>query len=166
MATLTESGRIALAAAVKAKAIHLAWGSGLPEWDATPPIESPSIAALTTEVGRRVAGLVEYVVPDPAGTLIVPVFNGSSVPQKFSLSAPPTKYLYMAFQFAVTDAPAETIREAGVFVDTVTTGSEGQTYFIPAEVADPGMLLAVECLSPKIIRSGSTRKLFEFVLSL
>ena len=168
MATLTDTGRIALAKKLKSVPLHLAWGSGLDSWDATPLPETVGITALTTEIARRTADTVEFAVPDPVGPIIVPYFNGGAVSHSFSVSIAPTKYLYVAVQFAMADAPTARIRELGLFVDTVLAGGlpEGQRYFLPSEVSDPGLLLAVERLRPKIVRQPTTKHLFEFVLTL
>ena len=42
LATLTKTGRAAIALALSARPIHLAWGSGNPEWDAE-EAELPSL---------------------------------------------------------------------------------------------------------------------------
>lgn len=163
MATLTNTGRVALATAIKNKAVHLAWGSGLAAWDSAPPVETVGVSALTTEIGRRVAASMDYLIPDAAGTIESPFFNGAGT-QTFSVSALPTAYLYMDFLFALSDAPTATIREVAVFVDTV--GLIAGDYLAPADIQESGSLLVVEYLNPKIVRSAFKQERFEFVLSL
>ena len=67
MATLQDDGRIALAMAMAAQHVHLAWGRGLPAWDAVAEPEPSNATALVDEVGRRLATFVGYVEPDAAG---------------------------------------------------------------------------------------------------
>lgn len=162
MAILTTSGRTALAAAVAAQALHLAWGSGDAAWDATPVPEPVGATALLAELGRRAAAQVVFVTPDLNGSISVP--NG-----KFSPVAAGQKSnnLYLRFNFDYTDAAASLIREVGIFVGTAVKPEVGggQTYFLPADLASPGILLGLQ-RPPKIIRSGNTRQSFEFVLTL
>lgn len=160
MAILTTSGRTAIAVAIAAQPLHLAWGSGDAAWDETPVPEPIDATALVQEVGRRAVTLVQFCQPDPEGELVVP--SG-----RFTISAEPTQHLYLRFNFDFADAAASLIREAGVFLGTqVQTGlPEGQRYFAPTDVADPGTLLALERF-PKITRSSSVRQSFEFVLTL
>lgn len=160
MAILTDSGRAAAAMAVKAQPIHLAWGGGDPAWDdlPDPAPEQTTTTALMNEYGRRRATQVLYCLPDVNGELVLP--NG-----RFTASATPTKYLYMRFAFDFTDAPAAVIRELAVFIGTnaVAGVPPGQDYLIPAEIQDPGMMLALQHI-PKLIRSASVRQQFEFVI--
>lgn len=158
MAILVNSGRAAAAAAVKAQPIHMAWGSGDLAWDDAPEPEQATATSLLNELGRRRATQVLFCLPDPQGELVVPT-------GRFTVSTVPTKYLYMRFSFDFLDAPASTIREIAVFIDTKASPSvpAGQDYLVPAEVADPGMMLALEHI-PKLVRSASIRQQFEFVI--
>lgn len=173
MAILTNSGRAAAAMAVKAQPIHMAWGSGNPDWDLPPstpspdpgapegdstPPESVEATALLNELGRRRATQVLFCVPDQQGELVVPT-------GRFTASATPTKYLYMRFAFDFTDAQASTIRELAICIGTVAkaTVPAGQDYLIPSDLQDPGLLLALENI-PKLVRSASVRQQFEFVI--
>lgn len=157
MAILTNSGRIAMAQAVKSQPIHLAWGSGDASWDTVAQPENIADTALLNEVGRRKAAYIAFCTPDEAGEIIVPT-------GRFSETATPTKHLYMRFAFDFTDAPAATIRELGVFVGTQVKGTlpAGQMYFVPSDVTDTGMLLLLEHVQ-KFERSASVRQTFEFV---
>lgn len=160
MAILTTSGRTAMAIAIAAQPLHLAWGSGDAAWDATPVPEPVGATALVQEIGRRTASLIQYCTPDAQGELVVPA-------GRYAISASPTQHLYLRFNFDFTDASASLIREAGVFLGTVLQSGlpEGQRYFAPADIASPGTLLALERF-PKITRSASVRQSFEFVLTL
>ena len=42
----------------------------------------------------------------------------------------------------------------------------GQQYFAPADIADPGLLLAAQIVLPRINRSPSVRQTVEFVLPI
>lgn len=160
MAILTTSGRIALAMSVINEPIHLAWGSGNPDWDTTPVAESIAETALLNEVGRRAATSVRYCIPDVAGEIIVP--NG-----RFAESATPTNHLFLRFNFDFADAPLASIREIGIFIGTTIVPGlpPGQLYFLPAQLLTPGTLLALERI-PKIARSAAVRQSFEFVLTI
>lgn len=158
MAILTDSGRAAVAAAIKAQAVHLAWGSGSTDWDVTPPTENISTTALLAEVGRRKVTQALFCTPSPTGEIVVS--EG-----RFTISDTPTKYLYLRFAFDFTDAQDAVIRELGIFVGTVVDPvvPAGQDYIVPAEVDDQGQLLALEYID-KLQRSPQIRQQFEFVV--
>ena len=144
--------------AVSNEPIHLAWGSGDPDWDTTPVAESITETALVNEVGRRAATSVSYCEPAAEGEIIVP--NG-----RFAESATPTNHLFLRFNFDFADAPLASIREIGIFIGTTINAGlpPGQLYFLPADLLTPGTLLALERI-PKITRSTAVRQSFEFVL--
>jgi hypothetical protein len=156
-AILTTSGRISIATAIKARTAHLAWGSGNAAWGNTPPAPPANSSALLAEVGRRKATLVDYCAPDANGAISAP--EG-----RFSVSATPTNSLYFKFHFEFEDGVGSTVRELGIFLDTVAAAGvpTGQFYLVPAQVAQTGMLLAIERRAP-IVREITTRQLFEFV---
>lgn len=158
-AILTTSGRIAIAAAIKARTAHLAWGSGDAAWGNTPPAAPANSTALLAEVARRKATLVDYCAPAVNGAISVP--EG-----KFDISATPTNNLYFKFHFEFEEAVGSTIREQAIFLDTVLAAGvpSGQFYLTPAQVAQPGTLLVIERRAP-IIREITTRQLFEFVVT-
>ena len=171
VAILTTSGRTAIAESIAAQPIHFAWGSGDPGWDAAHVSEDVNASGLVSELGRRIATSIQYVNPDVAGDIIVPVFNdsqGNSISKQFSLSLTPTPNLYMRFNFDFTDASAAIIRELAIFVGTVTNPSLpiGQKYFVAADLVSPGTLLALENLLESIQRSPNSRQSFEFVLTI
>lgn len=160
MAILTLSGRAAIAASLKAQPIHLAWGAGNAGWDTTPVVETVDQTALISEVGRVTATSVRFCVPDSAGEIIVPTGRFREVTQE-------TNNLYMRFNFDFSDSPTAIIREAGVFVGTVTQSGlpAGQKYFLPSQVTSAGILLALERF-PRFDRSPAIRQAFEFVISI
>lgn len=160
MAILTTSGRTALAKALANETLHLAWGSGDAAWDETPELESIALTALVSEAGRRRSALVAYCVESETGDIIVP--SG-----QFQSQLEPAPNLYVRFNFDFEDAATAEIREAAIFMGTVTNPSlpSGQLYFVPNEVVDPGTLVAIERF-PVIYRSSAVRQSFEFVLTL
>lgn len=163
MAILTTSGRTAIAIALANQQLHLAWGTGDPAWDAEPggKVPEPSSAtSLVNELGRRAFVVKDYVVPDPAGSIIVP--SG-----RFNVSPQPTNRLFIHVDFDYADAATADIRECGVFLGTAVKGSvpAGQVYFAPADLDSPGTLLSLQHV-PRIIRSPAVRQGFQFVLTI
>lgn len=159
MAILTNSGRAAIAAALASRPLHLAWGTGGVGWPEDPPPESATATTLTNEIGRRTVHQVAFCTPDENGSIVVP--NGRYAP-----SATPTNHLYLVFKFDFTDAPAEVIREIGVFTESVMQAGlpPGQMYFTPANVSQVGVLLHLEHLLP-LYRTPATRESFEIVIT-
>lgn len=160
MAILTTSGRAAMAQAIAALPIHLAWGSGDAAWDSAPVPEPVSAAGLVAEIGRRTAAQVAFALPNANGEIVVPT-------GRFSISQTPTNHLYTRFSFDFTDAPNSVIRELGVFVGTAMKSGQpaGKMYFVPADYQSAGTLLALERVA-KFQRSPSVRQTFEFVLTI
>ncbi len=150
-------GRIAQAELVAAQPIHIAWGTGDAAWDQTPEPEPINASALVNELGRRQATQVAFVNPDPAGTIETPQGN-------FSLSAAPTRYLYVRVVFAFDEEPTAQIRELGVFIGCETDPAlpAGQEYFTPDQVTIPGKLYLLD-RSQNFPRNGSVRPAFEYV---
>lgn len=173
-AILTNSGRVALAISIMAQPIHLAWGTGLPDWDTTPSLVTKDISDLVAEVGRRACTSADYCYPDAAGTIVVPVGedtdsdgNVTQIVDRFTVSATPTNVLYLRFNFDAFDSPSATIRETAIFVGTKTRAGlpAGQLYFAPSDVTDRGTLLMVDRFA-KFDRSSAVRQAFEFVVTL
>jgi hypothetical protein len=163
MAILTTSGRTALAIAVAGQPLHLAWGTGDPNWDNSAESEPVNATALLSEVGRRASPQLLFVYQDSGGALSLP--SG-----RWAISGTPTNNLYMRFSFDYTDGSAATIRELGIFVGTVIkaeviSATPGKLYFPPTDIQSPGTLLALQRV-PKILRSAATRQAFEFVLTM
>lgn len=79
LATLTKTGRAAIALAISSRPLHLARGSGDPAWDAD-GATLPSLVdstALLNELGRRTPSHIGFVEPDEAGGIVIPVSTGS-----------------------------------------------------------------------------------------
>ncbi|MBP3733992.1 MAG: hypothetical protein J6I57_03385 [Desulfovibrio sp.] len=170
VATLTKAGLSAVAAAIKARPLHIAWGSGDEKWD-TDPTSKPSLVgatALTNELGRRTIRTCSFCTPDDNGDIVAPSgidSEGNVITTKYALSDTPQPYLYIMASFDYTDASGATIRECGLFMDTVVSEScpEGQRYFVPGEVTDPGYLVLAQIFDAPIVRSSSMRQSIEFV---
>lgn len=170
-ATLTESGRTFCAKAMSTQTLHIAWGSGEESWDE----ENPSLPSLVkrgelfTELGRRVPTGVGFVKPDPDGSIVIPTGitpAGEIQNARYTPSDEPTPYLYIRCNFDNQDASTGIIREMGLFGGTKVKSDlpEGQRYFTPDELEEPGMLIAAEIVRPSYPRSPSVRESYEFVL--
>jgi hypothetical protein len=159
VAFLTTSGRTGIAAAIKTRTAHLAWGSGNPAWTSTPPDPPANTSSLLAEVGRRKVLQVEFCTPDSAGAIVVP--EGT-----FSITSTPTNSLYYKFHFDFEDGVGSTIRELAIYIDTVAAVGVpvGQLYLSPAQVAQPGFLLVAERRAP-LVREATTRHMFEYVVT-
>lgn len=159
MAVLQDDGRIALAVAVAAQPIHLAWGRGSPDWDTTPEPEPTNATALVDEVARRLVTFVGYAQPDVAGEIELP--SGD----RYAVVAGPTQWVYIRTVFNFADAEGETLRELGIFLGAQPVAGlpPGQRYFTPAQIAQPGRLYTLDRL-PRFTRNGAVRQTFEYVL--
>lgn len=159
MAVLQQRGREFLASALAAQPLYLAWGRGLPAWDAETPPEPTTATALVDEIGRRLITAVQYVVPHDEGEIELP--DGS----RYTASAQISKWVHARWTFDYADAAGETVRELGVFIGgTLVEGlPPGQRYFTAAQVVEPGDLYTLERFDA-FTRSASTRQVQEFVL--
>jgi hypothetical protein len=174
VAVLTRVGRAALVKSVKERVLMLAWGTGDPAWDDPGYPDFPPLVdatALVAEVGRRLPTLVAFATPDETGDIVIPkgVTPGGEVQEaRYALSETPTPYLYVQTNFNFADAADATIREMAVFMDSVPVDGlpPGQKYFLPGEIADPGMILAVQIFTPAINRSPSVRQTIDYVMPL
>lgn len=174
LATLTHTGRAAIAKAMSARPLHLAWGAGDPVWE-DEGAELPSLVtatALVNELGRRTPSVIGFVEPDEAGAIVIPVSVGSdgSVQEAvivWSRTSPPPISMYSPILTTVTP-PMPWCGKWGVFMDTAIKEGlpPGQRYFTPAELEDPGLLLAVQIITPPMNRSASVRQSVEFVLPI
>ena len=173
LATLTKTGRAAIAKAISVRPLHLAWGTGDAAWDAAGAV-LPSLVdstALVCEIGRRTVSSVGFVEPDGAGGIVIPVGikpDGTVEEARYKQVEGPSPYLYVRVNYDFNDANNAVIREMGVFMDTETKPElpSGQQYFTPSELAVPGMLLAAQIIQPPINRSPSVRQTIEFVLPI
>lgn len=155
---ITNPAKVGVASAIKALPIHVAWGMGAVAWDTVPVPESMSASTLLAEYGRRKASQVAFCTPDVNGDIEVP--SG-----KFSISATPTKYLYIRCSFAANDQPTGSIREVGVFFGTEAKPEvpSSKQYLEPSEILNFGSILLIDHIA-KIDRSNSIRQQFEFVI--
>lgn len=172
LATLTDTGRAAMALAVKNMGLSFAWGSGSENWTESDMAESlRSEKTLHHELGRRLPNQVAFVLPDADGEITLPVGRNpdETVEQaRYRIVDAPSNYLYMRVAFDFAEASAETIREVGVFSGAKPKAEcpPGQRYFKPEELADPGLILSIQRLDPAIERSPAVRQSFEFVLQI
>lgn len=172
LATLTKTGRAAIAKAIAARPLFVAWGSGAAAWDEGGELPSlVNATGLVCEVGRRLPALVGFVTPDDAGDIVIPKGRGTDgVVQeaRYRLVEGPTPYLYVQTNYDFGDAADSIIREIGVFMDAVPVAGlpAGKRYFLPAEITDPGLLLAAQVFTPPINRSPAVRQVIAFVLPL
>nr|VFK16307.1 MAG: hypothetical protein BECKLFY1418C_GA0070996_102243 [Candidatus Kentron sp. LFY] len=160
MAILTNASRRFIAEVIKSQTLYFAWGIGDPAWDTTPVPPPLDAVALEHEVGRRLITQVLFVEEDDEGEFVTPT-------GRYTASATPTRHLLVIVQFDFGDAPASEIREVGVFAQAVTDPElpEGQRYFVPCEVVDPGILISVERRTERLIRSPTSRENFQFIVS-
>jgi hypothetical protein len=173
LATLTHIGRAAIALAIANRPLHIAWGSGDPVWD-NPEAELPSLltaTSLVNELGRRTPGSIGFVEPDESGDIVIPISaggEGAIQEARYRSVTGPTPFLYVRAHYNYGDASNAVIREMGVFMDTefVEGLPPGQQYFVPADIAVPGLLLAAQIILPRINRSPSVRQTVEFVLPI
>ena len=158
MAILTESGRVAVAQYLSTQPIHMAWGNGLPAWDATPVAPSVDDVVLVAEIGRLIATTVQFAVPAAGGSISLP--EGA-----FNISATPTKYLLLGFEFDYTHAVGQNIRELAVFLGSTAKSSvaAGTKYLTPAQIELAGQMLVVERVA-KFTRQSNTKQKFTYVI--
>lgn len=159
MAIITNSGRSAMAAAIKNSPLHVAWGTGNETWDNTDNRESRHATELTAEIGRVKVKTVGFCTPDDAGDIVM---QGA----RFMSSPTPTPNLHIKADFDFSDGLGQTIRELGVFVGaTVAKGlPKGQRYFTPDNLTDKGVLLALDYITP-MERGVGSKVSFDFVIS-
>jgi hypothetical protein len=174
MGLITDTGRTAMAKAIKEQTLFLALGRGNTSWgDGVPPLESIESVQLLDEIGRRSLTRCLYVVPDENGDIEVPVsaiqnVNGWNVEtERFSVSETPTRHLYVEFALDYTDAVDETIRELGLYVGSILKPGlpSGQTFFQPSDFSSGGILFEIEHKRP-YIREVNRRTTFAWVISL
>lgn len=141
MIILTNSFLPSMAAALKGVTLHCAWGSGDPNWDSVPVPATGGDTALFNEVGCRAVDVLSFVTPNPAGDIILQPSAGSPS-GRWSISASPTRSLYVKTLFHEEDSPGEVIREAGLVMLRQISPSVpvGQGYFAPSEVVSDGLL--------------------------
>ena len=158
MAILTESGRIAVAQYISSQSIHMAWGNGAIAWDTLPVLPSVNDTTLVAEIGRLVATTVQYATPIAGGAISLP--EGT-----FNVSASPTKFLLLTFEFSYSQAVGQDIRELAVFVGSTAKSSvaTGTTYLTPDQIQSAGQMLVVERVA-KFTRQANTKQKFTYVI--
>lgn len=157
---LTEVGHIALAEAMFDEEYFLAWGTVPVEqdWGNTPVVEELLDTTLIQEVGRIKALAKQYVVIDNDGVIEV---DGV----KWSVSATPTKYVYLKFSFDQTMNSADSIYQLGLFVGTVAIiGKEAELYLQPSDIQETGKMLLLEN-QPVLYRNTATKETYEYVIT-
>jgi len=172
IATITLSGRAFMAAAVKAQTLHVAWGSGDPAWDGMEDSDLPGLVnytALKNELGRRIPAAIGFVVPDEDGPIIIPIGqDGQGYVQyaRFKQVDEASAWLYVRCNFDNADAANSVIREMALFGGATVKPElpPGQQYFTPAQLEDPGFMVAMEIVRPRFDRSPSVRESYEFIL--
>jgi hypothetical protein len=158
--TIVDAGRATLAKAIKDKNVMLAVGSGQAAW--TQLSNTPSLSGTETALVAPVAGVrpavKDFVVPNAAGTIEAP--DGS----KWSISATPTKYLYLSFVLGFQDGPSEVLKELGLYLDPTYAAAvgAGQTYIPWASVTNAGNLLALERIAP-LERAGVRQTIVKLI---
>ncbi len=172
LAILSQSARIAILSSIIEKELFFAWGSGNEEWDADSSLQENFYSAtkLVKEVGRRKIQIKYFVTPDPDGIISLPEsydIDGTAILTNYSVSSEPTNYLYLKVVFDYGDAVGETIREVGIFSDTVVDSELplGQLYFEASQVLESGLLIAGSCESASV-RDSARKDSYEFILSL
>ena len=108
LATLTKAGRAAIALALSARPIHLAWGSGNPEWDEEADLPSlVNATALVNRLGRRTPATIGFVEPDDEGDIVIPVATGAGgevQEARYKSVTGPSPYLYVRTNYNLTPA--------------------------------------------------------------
>ena len=160
MSIFVQNAPSAIALAVKTSGVWVAWGTGDPSWDSVPVAEPSATTSLIAEVGRRLASMTEFVVPDSAGAISVPQGN-------FSISSTPTSSLYVRCNFANDDAVGLSIRESAAFIGTKVKPSVpvGTDYFTPDQLDSFGVMLILSRFA-KIERTSAFSASLEFVVNL
>ncbi len=171
LTTITNTGRAAMAKAMAARPLFLAWGSGDPSWDAMQKEDLPSLVnaqALVNELGRRKPSVVAFCTPDDAGSIVIPVASteeGELQTARYSLSDVPTPYLYIRADYDFEDAANAVVREIALYMDCKPKEDRpaGQLYFTPDQFSDTGMMFCAQILDKPVNRSVSVRQSVEFV---
>lgn len=112
MAIITVSGKSALAVSIKQSKLHLAWGVGEEVWRTEPPVDDIERTSLVREVGRRLVDSVNFCISDDDGEVAAPT-------GRFRITEEPTNNLLFTCKYDFEDGSGFTIREIGLFVDTV-----------------------------------------------
>lgn len=148
-----------------ASEVHLAWGNGDPSWSSGPPDLDGTETALFAEAGRRRATEVAYVVPAAEGAIDI----GAAGKYDYSPGNAVTGFVFLRFEFDLSDGVGEDIKEVAIFLNTVVDGAvpPGQDYIVPAEVSDPGVMFTRANLAPaeQFTVSGLVRPAWRYVFA-
>lgn len=127
-----------------------------------PPPASVGATSLLAEVGRRRVVNKMFVVPDNEGEIVAESGQFSPSPENA-----PTNHVYLEVAFLPSEASDQSIREVGVFSQVVTQVGlpGGQLYFTPSQVTQSGDMWTSKNL-PTIVRNGTSRETFHFVITL
>lgn len=149
---------------------HVALGRGDPAWDGvdrddplwqsalTP--DAAQARGLVNEIGRRLADEVAFVVPDAAGSIVLP-------DSRWTRCAPGvvSHHLYIQAFFDYPDGASETVRELGLFAGGQPDADTppGQRWLTPDHLVTAGHLMRLVRYGVPIQRSPSNRPLYHFV---
>lgn len=161
MGVFTVGGREVVAELFQAETFFLAIGNGDPAWDTEVSPPSAASTDLVAKVGVTRVRQSSFVVADPEGDITM------SDGTRWTVSATPTRYVYLSFKLDLTDAQPETLREAGVFHDTQLAPAvpAGQFYIPHASVTDYGTLVHVDRFN-SIVRDGTMEQSFNVIFTL
>ena len=158
---LTDNAGVVVASALQGRAFWLGVGSGVAAWGDAPPAPSVTTTALENELGRLRARNTAMVMPDATGAISLPDLS------RWSISATPTKYLYVNFVLEFNEIPTETLREAAIFIDTTAKADvpAGRNFVAAADIADAGEIFTIERFAP-LARNGAIRHEFPYVINI
>lgn len=160
MMILQNAGRIALAQAVAAQTMYIAWGTGDGQWS-EPPQTTDDNTSMQAEIGRRLVTQVGYAVPATADDYDIELPGGNY----FKTSPQPTAWLHIQCAFDFADGDGQTIREVGLFVGgTAAQGvPPGKRYLLPHEVGQQGQIYLLENRHP-VLRTSTLKAVEEIIL--
>lgn len=161
MAIFTVGGRTVIASLLKANTFYLGIGRGNAAWDGVPVPPSAMDTDLVDKVGATKMRQISFASPSETGE--ISMADGS----RFTISATPTRYLYVTFKLDLPDASGNLLRECGIFYGLqVQPGApNGQFYFASAAVASWGQLIHTDRFN-SISRDGTIEQTFSFILTL
>lgn len=163
-------GKEGKAYAMSQLAWHVALGRGDPAWDAVDrgnPLwqsallpDAAQARGLVSEIGRRVADEVAFVLPDPQGEIVLP-------DSRWTRCAPGvvSNHLYIQAFLDYPDGAAETVREMGLYAGATHAASvpAGRRWVAPGDLQSSGHLMRLVRYASPIQRSPSNRPLFHLV---
>lgn len=165
-----ESGRIAVAKAIKAQKVFVVLANGDPAQDALSLAQivagTPNNAnAVQGEFGRRLA-TVAYVNLDPAGS--IEVFDyAAQINRRYAPSAVPTAFLRVQATFENAEGKGQELREVGIFIGGETDAAlpPGQQWFTPAQVIQAGDCYQLARME-RVTLDGARRAMHDTVIPI